>query len=151
MEQRTIKFRFVIDGKELSKPYDLAEFLVDKNYENILEDMEKCTCQFNESNTQCECQSMYENSEITGKVQFTGLLDKNGKEIYEGDLVNYSFDDVLNIKCGDYIKFDAGYFQIYREGKTYHPVISDAKYIEVIGNIYEPPSPLKAHTNGKET
>lgn len=84
-------------------------------------------------------------SEVT---QYTGLKDKNGKEIYEGDVIHFKddFDDLFGI-----IKFneDWMYFGIEiisndrLNGESYQIVKSMSPYIEIIGNSYENPELLK--------
>ena len=72
-------------------------------------------------------------------MQYTGLKDKNGKEIYEGDIIKFDYD-----KLGSFIepiKFTDGGFWIKRpHGDNYMP---SKQYREIIGNIYENPNLLK--------
>ena len=81
-------------------------------------------------------------------MQFTGLKDKNGKEIYEGDIIFCNglyyvvFWDNINacwsaetdqIKKANELEVD-GVFQLNEDEKEFY---------EVIGNIYENPELLK--------
>lgn len=67
--------------------------------------------------------------------QFTGLLDKNGKEIYEGDAVIRYPEDVVsaNAKIVKWINKHS------LNGWN----IAQGKYWEIVGNIYENPELLK--------
>lgn len=64
-------------------------------------------------------------------MQYTGLKDKNGKEIYEGDIVEDS-NVIMEVK------FYSGHSVI----NYAHFVLPDGE-LKVIGNIYENPDLLK--------
>jgi uncharacterized phage protein (TIGR01671 family) len=66
--------------------------------------------------------------ECTILMQYTGLKDKNGKEIYEGD--------ILTDHTGE--KWEA-YFELSQVGEDW---MSWPEMYEVIGNIYENPELL---------
>lgn len=71
-------------------------------------------------------------------MQFTGLKDKNGKEIYEGDILGGA------LLCGavHWDNLRSKYVvQLTPEGWHDLPIISEMK--EVVGNIYENPELLK--------
>ena len=63
-------------------------------------------------------------------MQFTGLQDKNGKEIYEWDVVKNYHGENLEVKIPDVYVDDAEYGLHYTMG-------------EIIGNIHENPELLE--------
>lgn len=74
-------------------------------------------------------------------MQYTGLKDKNGKEIYEGDIVYHSYYKETGKMIFD---LSASAYRIeWLDGKTNEMYRVDQKSFEVIGNIYENPELLK--------
>lgn len=73
--------------------------------------------------------------------QFTGLLDKNGKKIFEGDLL------MSNGKMF-YVKYRDLYTEFFMEtlDNTYSLSLGgDGPSIEIIGNIHDSPNHLPPH------
>ena len=74
-------------------------------------------------------------------MQYTGLRDKNGKEIYEGDIIKYKFPYDIRLKHISPVKFletEASFGIKDRYGNEIPLYTISAKnYFEVIGNIYE--------------
>lgn len=164
--KRAIKFR----GKSLYDKYPKANggFEIPQGafvYGNLVIDMN--------GNPQIDIQgyidgnsfhhSLWVDADTVG--QFTGLLDRNGKEIYEGDIVLWTrkkvhiegrplqdFSDVCKIyydekKCAFYFRYemDCGACCGILDFNDDRAEIS---YIEVIGNIYDNPEFLKGGKYG---
>jgi len=77
--------------------------------------------------------------------QFTGLYDKNGKEIYEGDIVTFPYwhDSIFGgfVQIGKpshcEVVYDDGSFVIKIDGELYHLGGQAKNVVEVVGNIYD--------------
>jgi hypothetical protein len=75
-------------------------------------------------------------------MQFTGLLDKNGREIYEGDILTDDENDLFRVGWNDQnAMFSCDL--IGADGKAYDEFSIEKVDGEIIGNIYENPELLK--------
>lgn len=126
---RELKFRAFLDATEYDEwhpDYGVKRML---SHEEIMDGTDDFRC--------------YLNNEISGVsalMQFTGLHDKNGREVYEGDIFKNPIPVVV-----EYSDRHAGYvFSPEKCGVVCYDVSQRwANKSKIIGNIYENPELLE--------
>lgn len=120
---REILFRALVKDKQ--KIYNIKK--IDFDYRIVW---------FEEENKPTDTMRMFDQVEL---MQFTGLTDKNGKKIFEGDIVAYNtlYIDGKEIQEIGYFECDEHYVSFRIHGKQMTPF-----YCEVIGNIHDNPELL---------
>ncbi|QSX20013.1 YopX family protein [Priestia megaterium] len=143
---KEVKFR--VWDKDLSKMHICGEDVHDS-----INFLDNTACYYNLQNG---CGSLPDGTGTYDLMQYTGLKDKNGKEIYEGDIDS---DDHNNLSVILYIKKYGAYCVVplplylhedYEEEVMYQygydcffeNMVPD-KYLNIIGNIYENPELLE--------
>lgn len=71
--------------------------------------------------------------------QYTGLTDKNGKKIFEGNIINIEYP-MTTIKCA-VVEYVGSAFVGNTDCDTWD--LDNYYALEVIGNIHDNPEPLK--------
>lgn len=135
MNQRTIKFR-CWDGKRFLEPNSWMGNYDDLYFEGFLGIFEDTDCVFQ---------------------QFTGLLDSEGKEIYEGDILRrkkdgekYTFYIVVEYRNGSFGGSTRPGFNHYLTARDWGCCDYDGGgYDLVIGNVFENKDLLKGRNSDK--
>jgi hypothetical protein len=124
-------------------------FEIGKEALEYAEYMKKCSLEWHEKNEIIDTYLLRTKFlEDIDLMQYTGLKDKNGKEIYEGDILKYNFPYDGRLKHVSLVKFvetEASFGIKDRYGNEI-PLyrIAANNYFEVIGNIYENEELLKS-------
>lgn len=145
---REIKFRAWLESLQVMVSVHKIEFLDDGNYKIFfknLQDGKYIDCALAPS-------SMISRSSTKGDrfalMQYTGLKDKNGKEIYESDIVKYkTISRTLPYNTAPVVFFEGAFRLSESRIFTLRDYLSAD--LEVVGNIYKNPELLGRKKNEK--
>ena len=132
---RQIKFRaWDIENKKMSKPFNFEDVMSDGGYGDL----------YNAKiHDDIDAYEVHDDKKYS-LMQFTGLKDKNGKEIYEGDIVDKKFKWKIVFRSGAFYGKSDISINAPRLLKNLIKLRKKALIpIEIIGNIHENKELLK--------
>lgn len=128
-----MKLRYRAWMKSLKWMCDVTNISFDSKFVDI--------CQ--QGDTERYTEMSVEFDEIT-LMQSTGLFDRNGKEIFEGDILDYRGRKALVRWHGSYASFIYRFVdELQNRNTEWKPLYLAYMKCEIIGNIYENPELLE--------
>ena len=131
--------KFRVWMKSLKWMCDVTNISLDSKFVDI--------CQQGDTERYTEMSVEFDEIEL---MQSTGLVDKNGKEIFEGDVVQFEdcseASDFLYINTG-IIEWCQGGFHVTNRDSVLMGDLLDGEFLDVtiIGNVYENPELLEVN------
>ena len=133
---RDIKYRAWIESEKIMRN-DIAAI----DFENeILYFVNKDNCMNNKEKREF-CYKPYT------LMEYTGLIDKNGVEIYEGDVILIANKSYKNKATVEWSVLGVKWVLVYNDLSVYELATWHESVYEVIGNIYENPELIEVSNN----
>lgn len=89
-------------------------------------------------------ETIFINFDDVNLMQSTGLFDKNGKEIFEKDILDYNGRKVIVKWHGSYASFIYEFVDELQNRKTeWKPLYLSYYHFKIIGNVYQNPELLE--------
>jgi len=129
-QNRPIKFQAYL--KDINKMVEVTEI---NWYDNLYEKGNISSIRYAGETTYAHHYFEFDPNNVI-LMQYTGYEDKNGKEIYEGNIVEY-YDTLYEVRW----MLGGFYITDIKEG-GFLEVATNERYMKVVGNIYENPELL---------
>ena len=156
---REIKFKYVVEyegSHYITRVYEWDKYFGLPCKEKIIEELEESygcdgSCR-TPSCDHCECEPYFdpddwEDINIIDQLQYTGIEDKNGQEIYERDIVRHYGGQKTLVELTNVVEFKNGlllpFYEMNCKDYDLWNYYIDEYEFEKIGNVYENPELLE--------
>lgn len=132
-------------GGDIGVSRDDLELAIKNQYPNIQKSQFNQIMKFFEDNSNSSDNEAYLTISPHKIIQCTGVKDKNGNLIYEGDIVSVEYEGRKYIATIDYDEDDTGFGCNYhfRENGELYSIATMGIYGTVIDNIYQNQEPIE--------